>query len=67
MGDFILLKKVLELMKNKEHLKKEGLKKIVSIKGYLNLGLSPELKEVFSNINLEKRPEIKNMTIQSPH
>ena len=67
MGDFLLFKKIIELIKNKEHLTKEGLEKIISIKGSLNLGLSTELKEVFSNINLEKRPKIDNITIQSPY
>ena len=65
-ADFILFKRVIESMKNKEHLTKEGLEKIVLIKGSLNLGHTAELKEAFPNINLEKRPDINNMTIKSP-
>jgi hypothetical protein len=40
LADFILFKKAVELIINKKHLTKEGLEKIISIKGNLNLGLS---------------------------
>ena len=43
-ADFILFKKVLELIKIKAHLNKEGLLNIVNIKGSMNLGLSEKLK-----------------------
>jgi len=66
-ADFLLFKKVIELINNKEHLTLEGLLKIVSIKGSLNLGLSPELKEAFPDIDLEKRPVINSISIQSPY
>ena len=49
-ADFILWKKVIELMKNKEHLTQEGLWQIVAIRASINLGLSSELKAAFSDI-----------------
>ena len=66
-ADFILFKKVVEMMNGKEHLTKEGLEKIVSIKGSINLGLSSELKAAFPNITIVERPVISNMLIQSPY
>jgi len=66
-ADFILFQKVVELKNCKEHLTQEGLKKIVSIKGKINLGLSSELKAAFPNITLVERPVISNMLIQSPY
>jgi hypothetical protein len=40
-------------MKNKEHLELDGLKKVLSLKASLNLGLSSVLKDKFSNIEAE--------------
>jgi len=39
-ADFILFKKIIDLINNKEHLILEGSHKILAIKGSLNLGLS---------------------------
>jgi hypothetical protein len=39
-ADFILFKQVVKFMNNKAHLNYEGLKKIVSIRTSINLGLS---------------------------
>lgn len=41
-GDYKLFKEAFLLIKNKEHLTKEGLKKIISIRASMNLGLSDE-------------------------
>ena len=49
-ADFDLLKKVFILMKNKEHLTPEGLRKIVAIRAAMNLGLSDQLSTAFSNV-----------------
>jgi len=49
-ADYILFKEVYELVTLKEHLKLEGLLKIVSLKASLNLGLSDKLKAAFPNI-----------------
>ena len=40
LADYILFKEIVNLMKNKEHLTLDGLKKILSLKASLNLGLS---------------------------
>lgn len=67
-ADFILFQMVVELVSCKKHLTKEGLEKIISIKGSINLGLPSELKAAFPNIiTLVERPEISNMVIQSPY
>lgn len=39
-----------ELVLNKEHLQKEGLYKILSIKSVLNNGLSDKLKAIFPDV-----------------
>nr|ADZ76451.1 LAGLIDADG homing endonuclease [Leptographium truncatum] len=56
-GDFILFCKVVELIKNKEHLTLNGLMKIISIKAAMNLGLSENLKKEFPGCLSVKRPE----------
>ena len=59
-SDYFLFKRIIDLMKLKEHLTLDGLKIIVSLKSSLNLGLSDQLKESFSkSINVD-RPLIKN-------
>jgi len=49
-ADFLLFKNIIDLMKNKEHLTLEGLKKIVAFKASINLGLSELLLNEFSDI-----------------
>lgn len=66
LADYMLFKEIVSLMKNKEHLTLDGLKKILSYKASLNLGLSEELKNIFSNIEAVKRPLI-DKDIPSPH
>ena len=46
-SDFLLFKLVFDLVKAKEHLNIEGLKKIVSIRATLNKGVNENLKENF--------------------
>ena len=55
-ADFEVWKKAFYLVQNREHLTEEGLTEIVEIKSSLNLGLSPQLKEYFSEIVLAQRP-----------
>jgi hypothetical protein len=61
------------LILKKEHLTLEGIKKLVSIKSSMNLGLSPELKTIFSNIEPEKnkkktkKENISNYKIPDPN
>jgi len=70
-SDHRLLKQPMDLMKGKEHLTKEGLQKIVSIKArrlaVLNNGLSNELKIAFPDTVSAIRPQINNQTIPDPH
>nr|AFN16313.1 LAGLIDADG homing endonuclease [Sporothrix stenoceras] len=51
-GDFILMTKVVDIIKNKEHLKLEGLADIIKIKSVMNLGLSDKLKSEFSYLDM---------------
>ncbi len=62
-ADFYLFKQVTELMKNKAHLKTEGIKEIINIKASMNLGLSNELKSNFINTIPVQRPTIKTTNI----
>jgi hypothetical protein len=50
--DYKFFKKAYYIIINKEHLTKQGLDILVSIKSSINLGLSPELKLAFPNINI---------------
>ena len=67
----MLFKQAFELVRCKEHLTKEGLKKLISIKAALNKGLSNDLKKAFqkSNINVIpfSRPEVKLAQIINPN
>ncbi len=49
-ADFELFSKAHELVIGKEHLNKEGLLKIVSLKASLNLGLSEQIKLAFPGV-----------------
>ncbi len=66
LADYILFKEIVSLMKNKEHLGLDGLKKVLSLRASLNFGLSSELKDKFSNIEAVKRPLIIDKNIPSP-
>lgn len=48
--DYLLWRQVLILINQKEHLTKEGLRKIVAIKATMNLGLPDKLKEAFPDL-----------------
>jgi len=66
-ADFELLKQVIEIIKNKEHLTEKGLAKIVSIKASMNNGLSDELMIAFPNVNPTPRPFVVDQTIKDSH
>jgi len=66
-ADFLLFKQVVDLMKRKEHLTKEGLNKIVSIKSSLNNGLSEDLMAAFPAILPVIRPQIMSPKIMDPN
>lgn len=54
-------------MNRKEHLTKEGLIKIVSIKASINKGLSKDLQTAFPNITPVLRPIVDAPTINDPN
>lgn len=55
-ADYALFKEAYLLMVNGMHLNEEGLLEIVGIKGSLNLGLNPRLKEAFPDVVIVDRP-----------
>jgi hypothetical protein len=69
-SDYQLFKQTFILLasrQNKQHLKMEGLNKIVSLKSVLNNGLSDNLKIAFPNIIPEIRSQAPKPIIQDPH
>jgi hypothetical protein len=66
-GDFLLFKKVVELINNKAHLNIEGLHQIVNIKASINLGLSKYLMSEFKQITPVVRPFINTEIIPDPN
>ena len=65
-ADYLLFKPIFFLVCAKEHLTLEGLKKIMSIRSSINLGLSEGLANLFSIIPV-KRPIIINQQIKDPY
>jgi len=66
-SDFELFKQVFYLIKQKDHLTHEGVKKIVSIKAVLNLGLKDNLKVAFPSIIPAIRPQFSLQNIPDPY
>lgn len=65
--DFELFKQAHELVKMNEHLNKEGILKIVSLKASLNLGLSEALKLAFPNVKNATKLTSSTVSIPDPH
>ena len=63
-ADFQLFKSAVELMSRKEHLKPEGLRKIVSLRASINEGLTPILKESFADITPVLRPVVEDQEVK---
>jgi len=61
--DFELFSKIIEIIKNKEHLTKEGLQKIVNLKTTLNLGISDNLMKDFPDTIINERDVYNNINI----
>jgi hypothetical protein len=57
-ADFILLKKIVEIMLIKGHISSEGIQKIINIKAVMNNGLTYELKTNFPKYKPIERPFI---------
>ena len=65
LGDYLLFRSVVEMMKAKEHLTDEGVNKIVAIKASMNNGLSENLHAAFPNLEPVPRPLVENKKV--PH
>jgi NADH:ubiquinone oxidoreductase subunit K len=64
--DYLLFKKIVFKLLNKEHNTYEGLQDIVNIRSSLNLGLSNELKKAFPGTVPAIRPEFLLKNISGP-
>lgn len=58
-ADYLLWKKIVILIKRKEHLTPEGLRQIVAIRAAMNLGLSDKLKLAFPDVVPVERSIVK--------
>ena len=58
-ADYVLFKKIFKIMKRKEHLTPDGLRKIVALKAAMNLGLSEKLKQAFPDVVEAERPHVE--------
>jgi len=67
LADYILFKKVVKMIMNKDHFNIEGLLQIVNIKASMNLGLSVLLKSEFNNYIPIDRPIINTENIPNPN
>ena len=59
-SDHLGLKLIYLIIKNKEHLTPEGLRKTVAIKASMNLGLSEKLKSAFPDVVPVERAVVSN-------
>jgi sRNA-binding regulator protein Hfq len=65
--DYLLFKKAVNLIKNKEHLTMKGLRKIVSIRASMNWGLPKTIEAAFTNIIKFPRPIVLDCKIKDPN
>lgn len=65
-ADYLLFKKIVNLIEQEEHLKEEGLQLIINIRASLNLGLSEALKAAFPDTIPVVRPNISSSEIPHP-
>lgn len=68
--DYEFFKKALELIKNKQHLTKDGFNKIVALRASMNKGLPENLKVIFSGeayISPLARPLVKPTDALNPY
>ena len=64
-ADFILFKKAIDVMNNKEHLTEVGLCKLVSLRASINKGLPERLQVALPNVTPELRPEVTKANVDS--
>ena len=67
LADYILFKQAVELLARKEHLTLNGIRKLVSIKASINLGLSSALESAFPNIIPVERPLVVEKIVPDPN
>ena len=67
LADYKLFKQAFELVQRKEHLTEQGLRKLVSIKASINLGLSDRLKIDFPDVVPAVRPLVLDQKIVNPY
>lgn len=61
--DFLCFKKAIFLIKNKEHLTKQGMLKLVSLKALMGKGLTNELKTAFPDLITANELGISDLTL----
>jgi sRNA-binding regulator protein Hfq len=66
-ADYLLFKMAVSLINNKEHLKEEGLRKILAIKASLNRGLPLNIKAAFLDTIPYPRPSVLDFKIKDPN
>jgi hypothetical protein len=66
-ADFVLFMLIVDLMNCKEHLTKDGLRKILAIRASINNGLAGRLKAAFSDIIPVQRPLVNLEEISDPN
>jgi hypothetical protein len=66
-ADYLLFKMAVDLIKNKEHLTSEGLRKLVALKANINWGLSADLKAIFLDVIPYPRPDVSDFKINNSH
>jgi hypothetical protein len=65
-ADYLLFKKIVNLIEQGEHLKREGIQLIINVRASLNLGLSEVLKVAFPNTIPVVRPYISSSELPHP-
>ena len=66
-ADYLLLREIVILMNQKEHLTKEGLEKSIANKASMNKGISDILQAAFPNVIPTPRPKVVNKKIMHPY
>ena len=66
-ADYTLFKSAVQLIKDKEHLNKQGFNKLFCIRDSMNLGLSEELKLNFPDIQPVPRPLVPKINNINPN
>lgn len=67
LGDYLLWKQAVNLVFEGKHLTLEGIQEIVNIKASINLGLTENLYEAFSNAIPVARPVVENLIYLDPN